>query len=85
VTSSRKRGQSGLLGALTEGLVFLWAINPAEANTFGVLVVQDFEGVAVEDMRRLIGVGLDGIELRVKEQSCSPRLKRSFLPRGCRR
>ena len=30
-------------------LVFLRAIDPAEADAFRVLVVEDFEGIAVED------------------------------------
>jgi len=30
-------------------LAFLRAVDPAEADTFRVLVVQDLEGVAVED------------------------------------
>jgi hypothetical protein len=32
-----------------KGLAFLRAIDPAEADAFSVAVVQDFEGVAVED------------------------------------
>ena len=35
--------------SLAEGVVFLWAINAVEADTRRVLVVQDFEDVAVED------------------------------------
>src|SRR5438093_71073 len=31
------------------GLAFLRAVDAAEADTFGVLVVQDFDGIAVED------------------------------------
>jgi hypothetical protein len=42
-------GRGGLLGALAERLAFLRAVDAAEADTFRVLVVQDFEGVAVED------------------------------------
>jgi len=38
-----------VLGLLPVGLAFLRAVDPAEADTFRVLVVQDFEGVAVED------------------------------------
>jgi hypothetical protein len=37
-----------LLGSLAVGLAFLRAIDPAEADTFSVVVVQDFEGVTVE-------------------------------------
>jgi hypothetical protein len=38
-----------LLGSLAEGLAFLRTVDPAEADTFRVLVVQDFDCVAVED------------------------------------
>jgi hypothetical protein len=38
-----------LLGSLAVGLAFLWAINAAQADTFGAVVVQNFEGVTVED------------------------------------
>ena len=34
---------------LAVSLAFLWAINAAQTDTFRVLVVEDFEGVAVED------------------------------------
>ena len=45
----RGLAQRRLLRSLAEGLAFLRAIDPAEADAFRVLVVQDFEGVAVED------------------------------------
>jgi hypothetical protein len=38
-----------LLGSVAEGLAFLRAVDAAEADTFRVGVVQDFDGVAVED------------------------------------
>ena len=38
-----------MLGFLSEGLALLRAVDPAEADTFRVLVVEDFDGVAVED------------------------------------
>jgi hypothetical protein len=38
-----------LLGFLTVGLTFLRAVDAVEADTFGAVVVQDFDGVAVED------------------------------------
>jgi hypothetical protein len=38
-----------LLGSLAVGLAFLGAIDTAQADTFCFVVVQDFEGVAVED------------------------------------
>jgi len=38
-------------GALRNDGIFLpvWTVDYAEVDTFGMLVVQDFEGVAVED------------------------------------
>jgi hypothetical protein len=47
------------------GLAFLRTVDPVEADTFRVLVVQDFEGVAVEDGDDLAGEisnGLGGAE-----------------------
>jgi hypothetical protein len=38
-----------LLGSRAVSLAFLWAINAAQADTFGAVAVQDFEDVAVED------------------------------------
>jgi hypothetical protein len=38
-----------LLGSRAVSLAFLWAINAAQADTFGAVVVQDFEDVAVKD------------------------------------
>ena len=38
-----------MLGFLAICLVFLWTVDAVEADTFRALVVQDFEGVAVED------------------------------------
>ena len=37
-----------MLGVVAVGLAFLRAVDAAEADTFRVVVVQDFEGVAVE-------------------------------------
>jgi len=42
------RGRS-LIGSRAVSLTFLWAINATQADTFGAVVVQDFDGVAVED------------------------------------
>lgn len=42
-------GRGRLLRSLAEGLFLLRTVDAAEADTFGVLVVQDFEGVAVDD------------------------------------
>jgi hypothetical protein len=36
-----------LFGSLAIGLAFLWAVDPVETDAFSLLVVQDFEGVAV--------------------------------------
>ena len=38
-----------LLGPRAVGLAFLGAVDAAEADTLRALVVQDFDGVAVED------------------------------------
>ena len=38
-----------MLGSLAVGLPFLWAVDAVQANTFSVVIVQDFDGVAVED------------------------------------
>ena len=37
-----------MLGFLSEGLALLRAVDAAEANAFRLVVVEDFEGVAVE-------------------------------------
>ena len=41
--------RSGVLGSLPIGLALLRTVDAAEADAFRALVVQDFEGVAVED------------------------------------
>jgi hypothetical protein len=38
-----------LFGSLAVGLALLRTIDPAEPNAFRVVIVQDFDGVAVED------------------------------------
>ena len=38
-----------MFGSLPERLAFLWAVDPAEADSFRVVIVQDFDGVAVEN------------------------------------
>ena len=38
-----------LFSSFAKGLTFLRAIDPTEADTFWVVVVQDFEGVAVKE------------------------------------
>ena len=38
-----------MLGSLAVSLAFLWAVDPAETDTFSAFVVEDFDGVAVED------------------------------------
>jgi hypothetical protein len=42
--------RSGVLGVVVKGLAFLRAIDPAEADAFRALVVQDFEGLAIGDV-----------------------------------
>ena len=42
-----RRGE--LLGLLAEGLAFFRTVDAAEADAFRALIVQHFEGVAVED------------------------------------
>lgn len=37
-----------VLGLLAAGLAFLRAVDPAEADAFSVVIVQNFEGVAVD-------------------------------------
>jgi hypothetical protein len=51
--SSRRR----LLRSGAEGLAFLRAVNPAEADPLRVVVVQDFKGVAVKDADYWAGEG----------------------------
>ena len=38
-----------MLRTLAKGLSFLWTVDGIEPDVFGVAVVQDFDGVAVED------------------------------------
>ena len=38
-----------MLRTLAKGLSFLWTVDGVEPDAFGVAVVQDFDGVAVED------------------------------------
>ena len=45
----RKCEPDGLHGLLATGLTLLGAVDPAEADAFRVLVVQNFNRVAVED------------------------------------
>ena len=37
-----------MFGFLAEGLAFFGAVDAVETDAFGVVVVQDFEGVAVD-------------------------------------
>lgn len=53
-----------LLGARAVGLALLWTINAFESNAFWVVVMQDFNGVAVEDTDDLAG------EVTSKERGC---------------
>ncbi len=41
--------RGGLLRSLAVGLAFLWAVDAVEADAFRVLVMKDFDSVAVKD------------------------------------
>jgi hypothetical protein len=61
----------GLLRSLAKGLAFLRAVGAAEANTLRALVVQDFDGVAVEDGNDTAGeVGERGIGINKENEKC---------------
>ena len=47
--------RGGVLGFLAVGLALLRAVDAVQADTFGVVIVQDFERVAVEDGDDLAG------------------------------
>lgn len=38
-----------MLGSLAVGLAFLWAVDGIESDTFSMVVVQNLNGVAVQD------------------------------------
>jgi len=40
--------RGGVLGVVAEGLSLIGAVDAAEADTFRVVIVQNFDGVAVE-------------------------------------
>lgn len=65
-------GRGRLLRSLAEGLLFLRTIDAAEADAFRVLVVQDFEGVAVEDGDDGAGE-VGGIGLGSRCENCDER------------
>ena len=44
-----------MLGSLAEGLALLWTVDAAEADTVGMVTVQDFDDVAVEDAYDMAG------------------------------
>ena len=46
---AKHKHRHGLLGSLTISLAFIRAVEAAEADAFSAVIVQDFEGVAVED------------------------------------
>ena len=52
---AKDHGRGRVLRLLPVGLALLRAINPAEADTFGMMAVQDFDGVTVEDGDDLAG------------------------------
>ena len=45
-----------MLGVVAVGLTFLWAVDAAEADALRVVVVQNFNRVAVEDGDHFAGV-----------------------------
>ena len=47
--------RGGLLRSLAVGLALLGTVDPAEADPFRVLVVEDYEGVTAEDSHHLTG------------------------------
>jgi hypothetical protein len=60
-----------VLVVVAVGLAFLRAVDPAEADPFGVLVVQNFEGIAVEDGDDGAGeVGKRGIGTNKEDETC---------------
>ena len=46
---AKNQVRRGLLRSLTVGLAFLWAVDAVESDAFSAVVVQNFDGVAVED------------------------------------
>ena len=53
MTSSRNTSSDAAACSLAKGLAFLRAIDAVETDRFNVVVVQGFDGVAVEDRNRL--------------------------------
>jgi hypothetical protein len=49
--------RGSVLGVVAVSVAFLWTVDAAEAHTLRVLVVQDFEGVVVEDANNLANTG----------------------------
>ena len=45
---AKGEGRGGVLGALAVGLTFLGAVDAPETDTFGVLVVQDFDAATMD-------------------------------------
>ena len=70
-TKNQLRGR--LLRSLPVGLAFLRTVYAAQADAFGALVVQDFQGVAVEDVDDLTGETAKTVEAvrRSREQQVS--------------
>jgi len=46
---SKGEFRCSLLGSLAVGLALFWTVDAVEADTFRVVIVQDFERVAVKD------------------------------------
>ena len=58
----KDEGRGGVRGVFAVGLVPLRAVDPAETDTFRLLIVQDFDGIAVENEDDWAGevIGKDG-------------------------
>jgi hypothetical protein len=62
----------GLLGSFAEALTLLGTDDAAEANTFGVVVMQNFDSGTVEDGDDWAG------EVRSKRQTCSTHAAKDY-------
>jgi hypothetical protein len=68
---SKDKFRGGLLGSFAIGLTFLWTVDAAEADTFGAVVVQDFNGVAVEATDNGVGeLGERGLGEKKEDETC---------------
>ena len=61
--------RSRLPGSFALGLAFLWAVDPTEADAFGLLIVQDFDGVTVYDPNYLAFILRDSGSRRGRQEN----------------